>query len=97
MDIVSILQTRIEIDQDRNRYNYNNNNDSTYENSCKQAIFFLICGSCHWCASCIGLNAPLRCPSCDNCKIERIPIADGEIQRFDVIVSQDISRILFDS
>jgi hypothetical protein len=29
------------------------------------------------------LNAPLRCPSCDNCKIERIPIADGRIHRFD--------------
>ena len=96
MDIVSILGTRIEIDQDRNRYNHNNN-DSTYENSCKQAIYFLICDSCHWCASCIGLNAPLRCPSCDDSKIERTPIADGEIQRFDVIVSQDIGGILFDS
>jgi hypothetical protein len=96
VDIVSIVGTRIEIDQDRNRYNYNNN-DSTYENSCKQAIYFLICGSCDWCASCIGLNAPLRCPSCDDSKVERISIAHGEIQRFDVIVRDDISRILFDS
>lgn len=82
MDIVSILQTGKEIDEDKNGYN-NNNNDSTCENSCKQAIYFLTCDSCYWCATCIRLNPPLRCPSCDNCKIERIPIADGEIHRFD--------------
>jgi hypothetical protein len=29
------------------------------------------------------LNAPLRCPSCNDSKIEWIPIADGEIHRFD--------------
>ena len=82
MDIVSILQTSIEIDQDKNGYN-NNNNDGTYENSCEQGIYFLICDSCHWCASCFRLNGPLRCPSCDDSKVERIPISDGEIHRFD--------------
>ena len=81
MDIVSIIQTGVEIYQDKNEYN-NNNKDSTYDNSCNQAIYFLICDSCYWCASCIRLNGLLRCPSCDVRKVERIPIADGEIHRF---------------
>ena len=25
----------------------------------------------------------LKCPSCDDSKLERIPLADGEIHRFD--------------
>jgi rubrerythrin len=83
VDIVSILQTGIEIEDDKNRYN-SNDNDSAYETSCKeQAIYFLICDSCHWCASCISVNAPLRCPSCDDSKVEWIPITNGEIHRFD--------------
>lgn len=84
MDIVSILQTGIEIEDDKNRYN-GNDNDSAYENSCKQqAIYFLICDSCHWCASCIGLNAPLRCPSCNDGTIEWIPIDDVKSHKFDL-------------
>ena len=82
MDIVSILETGIEINEDKNRYD-NNYNESTYENSCKQAIYFLICDSCHWCASCIGLNAPLRCPSCNDGTIEWIPIDDVKSHKFD--------------
>lgn len=83
MDIVNILQTGIEIDDNKNRYN-NTNNDSTYETSCEQqTIYFLICDSCHWCASSIRLIAPLRCPSCNDGKVDWIPIADGQIHRFD--------------
>lgn len=70
MNIVSILQTGIETDDDKNIYN-NNSND---EASCKQAIHFLICDSCHWCASSIRFNATLNCPSCDDSEVEWIPI-----------------------
>lgn len=79
MDIVSILQTRIETDDDKNSYD----NKSTYEASCKQAIHFLICDSCHWCASSIRFNAPLNCPSCNDSEVEWISISDRRNPKFD--------------
>ncbi len=78
MDIVSILQTQIEKDENENSNNNNSGNQTLY----KQAIHFLICDSCFWCASCIRVDAPVKCPSCDDNEVESMPIT-SEIHEFD--------------
>ena len=41
-----------------------------------QEVFFIICGSCFWCASCLSIGKGLYeiCPSCKG-KLESTPIA----------------------
>ena len=71
LDIVSVLQTIIEKDENKNSTNNSSNNKTPY----KQAIHFLICDSCYWCASCIKLDVSVaRCPSCNDNKVEWMPI-----------------------
>ena len=78
VDIVSILQTSIEKDEDTNSYN------DVSKESCRQALHFLICDSCFWCASCIRLDAlDVKCPSCNGNNVEWMRINDGEIHKFD--------------
>ena len=79
MDIVSVLQTIIEKDENKNSTNNSSNNKTPY----KQAIHFLICDSCFWCASCIKVDVSVaRCPSCYDNKVEWMPITDDEIYKF---------------
>jgi predicted Zn-ribbon and HTH transcriptional regulator len=89
VEIVRIFQTQFEKDE-----NKNSNNNISNETSYKQAIRFLICDSCFWCASCIRLDPPVRCPSCNCNKIEWMPIADGKIHKFDYDLTLDSTRIL---
>ena len=79
LDIVSVLQTIIEKDENKNSTNNSSNNKTPY----KQAIHFLICDSCFWCASCIRLDVSVaRCPSCNDNKVEWMPITENEIYKF---------------
>jgi len=44
---------------------------------------FLLCSSCFWCASCIRLDVSVaRCPSCNDNKVEWMPITENEIYKF---------------
>jgi hypothetical protein len=37
--------------------------------------YFLLCGSCYWCASYLNLRGTVEtCPSCMNGKVESMPI-----------------------
>ena len=85
MDIVSIFQ--IEIEKDENIYS---NNKTSY----KHVLHFLICDSCFWCASCIRLDAPVKCPSCNDNKVEWSSIADRKIQKFDYDLTVGSTGIL---
>jgi hypothetical protein len=77
--IVSVLQI-IEKDENKNSTNSSSNNKTPY----KQAIHFLICDSCFWCASCIRLDVSVaKCPSCNDNKVEWMPITDDEIYKVD--------------
>jgi hypothetical protein len=79
LDIVSVLQTIIEKDENKNSTNNSSNNKTPY----KQAIHFLICDSCFWYASCIRLDVSVaRCPSCNDNKVEWMPITENEIYKF---------------
>jgi hypothetical protein len=74
---VSVIQSIIEKDE---RKNTNSSNNKTLY---KQAIHFLICDSCFWCASCIRLDVTVaKCPSCSDGKVEWMPITDNEIYKF---------------
>ena len=46
--------------------------------------YFVICGSCHWCASNLADSANItKCPGCSEDNIESIPLALGEKYSFD--------------
>lgn len=99
MAVVSIPQTQIEKDEE-NEYNNNNNNNNNNSNetSYKQVIRFLICDSCFWCASCIALDAPapVKCPSCNDNKVEWMPIT-SDIHEFDYDLIGAVIKSVFDS
>jgi hypothetical protein len=50
-------------------------------------IHFLLCGSCFWCASHFNNTGntitTTKCPSCDNNKVQSIPLSDNEFYKFD--------------
>ena len=49
-----------------------------------KAIYFVICESCLWCASCIKNQTTFTtCPLCHNGKIDCMPIADDKNGFFD--------------
>ena len=78
MAIVSVIQSIIGKDENKKNAN-SSNNKAPY----KQAIHFLICDSCFWCASCIRLDVTVaNCPSCNDGKLEWMPITDNEIYKF---------------
>jgi hypothetical protein len=51
--------------------------------------YFMICGSCFWCASYFiadddnNVTITSKCPMCDKRKVESMPIADDELYKFD--------------
>ena len=47
-----------------------------------EGIFFLLCNSCYWCASEMGGRLIKSCPACNH-QLEQLPIAGGELFRFD--------------
>jgi len=75
---VSVIQSILEKDE-KNKNTNSSNNKTSY----KQAIHFLICDSCFWCASCIRLDVTVaKCPSCNDGKVEWMPVTDNEIYKF---------------
>ena len=46
-------------------------------------LYFLICGSCFWCASLLGARSMNECPLCKGGALESIPIASGEKYRLE--------------
>jgi hypothetical protein len=55
------------------------------KNDIIKKIYFLICGSCFWCASYYdtgNLSKVAKCPCCDNNSIEFIPISHNEVYNF---------------
>lgn len=49
----------------------------------RNQVYFLICVSCFWCASCIDLRGSLEiCPSCMEGKLELMPLSINEICEF---------------
>jgi hypothetical protein len=52
------------------------------KNGIIKKIYFLICGSCFWCASYYdtnNLHKVTKCPCCDNSSIESMPISHNEV------------------
>jgi hypothetical protein len=52
--------------------------------------YFMLCRSCFWCASYFivddeddNVTITSKCPTCDKGKVESMPIADGELYKFD--------------
>ena len=49
-------------------------------------IHFLLCGSCFWCASqsnnCNTRDMITECPSCNDTRVESLPISHDEVYRF---------------
>jgi hypothetical protein len=66
---------------------------SRYQDTYKEKeIHFLICESCFWCASLLRSNdnnnnnnttITKYCPSCNNNRVESIPISYNEVYKFD--------------
>jgi hypothetical protein len=55
------------------------------KNGIIKKIYFLICGSCFWCASYYdagNVNKVTKCPCCDHSSIEFIPISRNEVYNF---------------
>jgi hypothetical protein len=45
-------------------------------------IRFIVCESCFWCASCLNQGITVdKCPSCNNGKVELLPVFDNELDR----------------
>lgn len=64
--------------------------EATSNHTTNKEIQFLLCQSCFWCASSYNIivNDPsitriVNCPSCDNNKIESMPISENEVYRVD--------------
>ena len=49
-------------------------------------VEFLLCKSCLWCVSCIDSQQKhmTRCPSCNDSRLNYLPIADNEIYDLDM-------------
>ena len=71
---LSFTQTPLLVTQTEER----NGIKSTFEQP-----YFLLCGSCYWCASYLNFRGTVEvCPSCINGKVESMPIYDNEIYTF---------------
>ena len=66
-------------------------------------VYFMICHTCLWCASCISPQilskmatvTTTKCPSCVEGTIESIPIAENEDYRFDYDVKRGLVMKFF--
>ena len=52
-----------------------NNYDDKKQN---EQIYFQICESCFWCASCIHLekNNTVKCPNCNDFRVKSLPLTE---------------------
>lgn len=57
--------------------------------SFSERISFLLCNSCYWCATEIGGRLIESCPACNH-RLEPLPIAAGELLRFDYHQKQGV-------
>jgi hypothetical protein len=46
-------------------------------------VYFVLCGSCYWCASSFRSDAFAACPSCRNEELDLMPISTDENYVFD--------------
>jgi hypothetical protein len=61
----------------------NSNNDNT-DAKVVAKIHFVLCELCFWCVSCLNVakRTVTKCPSCNELRLESIPIFNNEIYKF---------------
>jgi hypothetical protein len=68
-----------------NEINYYKKREQTYKATTNKQRDFLLCESCFWCASCIDSEQKhmTRCPSCNDFRLNYLPITNNEIYKLD--------------
>jgi hypothetical protein len=62
------------------------NKDNVKDTASHQKKYFLLCETCFWCATYLindDCTTFSKCPTCNNAKVESLPIAKNEYYKFD--------------